>query len=130
MKSAERVNMSQIPTNEDDVMLSDLRETIKANVLKHASDGHVLTGVDGNLIPRVFDFRAILLEPHWLDTYAELFWKRFESNLPFQICAMESAGISLVSAIVMKSITRGTPVNGLYVRKSRKKHGRYQGDAR
>lgn len=108
---------------ENDAMLRDLRETIKANVLKHASDGYVLTGVEGNPAPWLFDFRAILLEPHWLDTYAELFWKRFESRLPFQVCAMESAGISLVSAIVMKSVARGTPVNGLYVRKSRKKHG-------
>ncbi len=112
-----------MPTSENDVMPSDLRDTIKTSVLKHASDDLVLTGVDGNPTPRLFDFRAILLEPRWLDAYTELFWKRFESKLPFQVCAMESAGISLVSAIVMKSITRGTPVNGLYVRKSRKKHG-------
>jgi outer membrane protein assembly factor BamB len=36
---------------------------------------------------------------------------------------MESAGISLVAAIVMKGVARGTPVNGLFVRKSRKRSG-------
>src|SRR6185436_914631 len=44
-------------------------------------------------------------------------------HLPFQVGGMETAGIPLVAAIVMKSLERGTPVNGFYIRKSRKRQG-------
>jgi outer membrane protein assembly factor BamB len=43
--------------------------------------------------------------------------------LPFQVGGLETASIALVSAIVMKSVERGTPVNGFYIRKSRKRTG-------
>jgi outer membrane protein assembly factor BamB/adenine/guanine phosphoribosyltransferase-like PRPP-binding protein len=71
----------------------------------------------------LFDFRALLLQPKWLDRYADTFLDMFASRYPYQVCGMESASISLVSAIVVKSIERGTPVNGLFVRKSRKRQG-------
>jgi len=71
----------------------------------------------------LFDFRAIMLQPRWLNYYAEVFWERFKDYYPFQVSGMETAGIPLVAAIVMKGVERGTPVNGLYVRKSRKRQG-------
>lgn len=71
----------------------------------------------------IFDFRALLLQPKWLDLYAEIFWERYAATYPFQVCGMESAAISLVAAIVMKGVARGTPVNGLYIRKSRRRYG-------
>lgn len=71
----------------------------------------------------IFDFRALLLQPQWLNCYAELFWETYEKKYPFQVCGMETAGIPLMAAIVMKGVERGTPVNGLYLRKSRKREG-------
>lgn len=106
------------------------RETLFAALRDRAlkrSDSQRITRKlpDGNAIELswLFDFRAVMLDPQWLNTYAELFWERFESQLPFQVGGMETAGIPLVAAIVMKGVERGTPVNGLYVRKSRKREG-------
>ena len=71
----------------------------------------------------IFDFRAVLLQPDFLDAYADFFWDTHTDLPPFQVCGIETAGIALVAAIVMKGHSRGKKVNGLYVRKSRKKDG-------
>lgn len=69
----------------------------------------------------VFDFRAVMLSPDFVELYTDTFWEIFEKKLPFQLCALETSGISLVAAIVARSIERGTPITGFYLRKSRKK---------
>lgn len=71
----------------------------------------------------LFDFRRVLLQPMWLRAYADIFWERYADRYPFQVGGIESAGLALVAAIVMKGTERGTPVNGFFVRKSRKKDG-------
>lgn len=71
----------------------------------------------------LFDFRAVLLQSQWLDFLAETFWARYEHQYPFQVAGLETAGIPLVAAIVMKGAQRGKAVNGLFVRKSRKRDG-------
>ncbi len=43
--------------------------------------------------------------------------------MPFQVGAVETAAIPFLSAILMKSLSRGTPVNGFIVRKERKTYG-------
>jgi outer membrane protein assembly factor BamB/orotate phosphoribosyltransferase len=107
-----------------DSRIADLQQAIRSHVFVQSKDGVRI--IDGNETTRaewLFDFRAIMLQPQWLDLYAELFWERYADRYPFQVCAMESAGISLVAAIVMKGVARGTPVNGFFVRKSRKRTG-------
>ena len=101
----------------------DLREAVRKHAFVQARSGALIisserTGMRSNWI---FDFRALILQPHWLDRYAEIFWERYEKKYPFQVCGMETAGIPLVAAIVMKSFARGKPVNGFYIRKSRKR---------
>ena len=64
-----------------------------------------------------------MMQPLWLDAYATLFWERYAGSFPFQVCGMESAAISLVAAIVLKGHAKGKDVNGLFVRKSRKRMG-------
>ena len=71
----------------------------------------------------LMDFRRISLDPHFLDDYTEVFYERFKDELPFQVGGMEVAAIPLVSAIVMKMREKGRPVNGFFIRKSRKKTG-------
>ncbi len=58
-----------------------------------------------------------------LDAAAELFWQECAGRMPFQVGGMEAAAIPLLSAILMKSWSRGTPVNGFIVRKERKTYG-------
>lgn len=71
----------------------------------------------------IMDFRGIMGDPMLMHAYADLFLDTFASGTPFQVCGMEVAGIPLVTAIIMKAHERGIEVNGLYLRKSRKKHG-------
>ncbi len=100
------------------------KEVIGSLTLKRSADGHrIIRSEMGPGAAWIFDFRSMLLQSKWLDAYAEIFWEAYGSSYPFQVCGMESAAISLVAAIVMKGVERGTPVNGLYIRKSRKREG-------
>ncbi len=103
----------------------DFRKAIESFVFVRAKQGAVIIASEhsGAREPWIFDFRALLLQPKWLDRYAEIFWERYASRLPFQVGGIETAGIPLVAAIVMKGVERGTSVNGFYIRKSRKRHG-------
>lgn len=104
----------------------DLRKHILEHVVTFAVDGKRIV-FSGKSTPReapwLFDFRAITLTADSLDAIAELFWEDFSDKQPFQVGALESAGIALVAAIVMKSKERGTPINGFFIRKSRKREG-------
>jgi outer membrane protein assembly factor BamB/orotate phosphoribosyltransferase len=71
----------------------------------------------------LIDLRRLFMDPKLLDAAAELFWQQCASRLPFQVGGMESAAIPLLSAILMKSQSRGTPVNGFTIRKERKTYG-------
>ncbi len=102
----------------------DLRAAIEAASLVTLKNGVRIVGSEhGEVVPWLFDLRALMLQPKWLDRYAKIFWERYAERLPFQVGGVETAGIPLVAAIVMKSVERGTPVNGFYIRKSRKRHG-------
>ncbi len=106
--------------------LEDFKRTISERVFLRSSDNVRITHA-GSGTPRetpwLFDFRAIILEPQWLNAYAEFFWEKYAHCYPFQVGGMETAGIPLVAAIVMKGVERGTPVNGFFIRKSRKREG-------
>lgn len=102
----------------------DLREAIRLYAFTTKASGlRIIDNEGGASASWIFDFRALLLQSKWLDQYAEIFWEKYAHKYPFQICGMESAGISLVAAIVMKGAARGTPVNGFFIRKSRKRQG-------
>ena len=103
----------------------DLRSAIAKTALVREKDGAIIIGNEntGNRESWLFDFRALMLQPKWIDRYAEVFWEHYEDQLPFQVGGMETAGIPLVTAIIMKGVERGTPVNGFFIRKSRKRQG-------
>lgn len=71
----------------------------------------------------LIDMRPMLMDAKLLDAVASLFWEMCADKLPFQIGGMEVAAIPLLSAILMKSQARGTPINGFIVRKERKTYG-------
>jgi outer membrane protein assembly factor BamB/adenine/guanine phosphoribosyltransferase-like PRPP-binding protein len=104
--------------------IAELRRAIASTAFVRSSDGIRIIGneSEGRRVAWAFDFRNILLQPEWLNRYAEIFWERYADRYPFQVCGMETAGIALVAAIVMKGVERGTPVNGFYIRKSRKRY--------
>ncbi len=102
----------------------DLRKTIKERALVFGKDAKIIhsekTGTESTWI---FDFRTIVLDPVFLNRYAEIFWERYADKFPFQVGGLETASIPMTAAIVMKSTERGTPVSGFYVRKSRDRDG-------
>lgn len=69
------------------------------------------------------DFRKVTLRPDVLNAYAELFLAEYSGRYPFQVGGLEVGSIPLIAAIVEKSSMTHTPINGFYVRKSRKKSG-------
>jgi outer membrane protein assembly factor BamB/adenine/guanine phosphoribosyltransferase-like PRPP-binding protein len=71
----------------------------------------------------LFDLRTLVFQPEFIDLYADVFLDTYKDKHPFQVCGLETAAIPLVAAIVIKSMVRGTPVNGFFIRKSRKKTG-------
>ena len=71
----------------------------------------------------LIDMRRLFMDARSLDAAAELFWQECAVRLPFQVGGVEAAAIPLVTAIVMKSLSRGTPVNGFIIRKERKTYG-------
>jgi outer membrane protein assembly factor BamB/adenine/guanine phosphoribosyltransferase-like PRPP-binding protein len=73
--------------------------------------------------PWLFDFRAVAFDAVVLDFIAERFWETYASQYPFQVAGAESAAIPFVTAIVLKGRERGMPVNGFFIRKSRKRDG-------
>lgn len=103
----------------------DLRAAIEQTAFVRQKDGARIIASEqtGARAEWLFDFRALMLQPKWLNRYAEIFWEIYAPRYPFQVGGMESAGIPLVTAIVMKGVERGTPVNGFFIRKSRKREG-------
>ncbi len=95
----------------------------KRAFIRDSVEKPVVSSDEHSYSPWLFDFREIMLDAEILDAYAEIFWERFGSHYPFQVGGLESAAIPLVSAILMKSAQRKKPVNGFYIRKSRKRMG-------
>lgn len=82
-----------------------------------------LIGPNGENNSWLIDTRRIFMQPIVLEAIADLFWDICGDKLPFQIGGMEVAAIPMLTAILMKSRARGTPVNGFIVRKERKTYG-------
>lgn len=108
--------------NAFDAEIHKLKEIIKRDVFVTKHDQKIVSSNGGDS-QWLFDFRRILLKPECLNLIAEIFWQRFKDQYPFQVGGQETAAIPLISAIIMKSRELGLPVNGFYLRKSRKKDG-------
>jgi len=101
-----------------DVVATAIRE----RALLHGENQRLISA-KGHPNSWLIDMRRVFMHAQTLDAAAELFWQLCADRLPFQVGGMESAAVPLVSAILMKSLARGTPVNGFIVRKERKTYG-------
>lgn len=101
-----------------------LADAIRQRVHMYATAETPIIDIDQiSPIGWIMDFRSIMGDPRLMHAYAELFLDTVTNDAPFQVCGMEVAGIPLVTAIILKAHERGIEVNGLYLRKSRKKYG-------
>lgn len=72
----------------------------------------------------LFDFRRILMNGHHANLISDIFYQKFINRYPFQLCALEIAGVPLVTSLMNKFYTNGvTDINAFFIRKSRKKIG-------
>ena len=102
--------------------ITKLKQLIKEEVFVSKTEQKIISpsGMESNWL---FDFRNIVLKPNHLNLIAEIFFDLFKKSYPFQVGGLETAAIPLISAVVMKSRELGIPVNGFYIRKSRKNDG-------
>lgn len=102
--------------------LEQLKKAIQTEVFV-TKDQQKIVSKNGFESQWLFDFRSILLQPQYLNLVADIFWERYKNKYPFQVGGQEVASIPLIAAVVMKSVEKGMPVNGFFIRKSRKKDG-------
>lgn len=101
-----------------------LKELIQKHVLLFKSDSiRIAAKPPRKDLAFMFDFRAVALDPAFLDAYTTLFWNRYGAMGAIQVCGMETAAIPLVTGIVMKGNQLGKQVTGLFARKERKTTG-------
>lgn len=112
-------------TENQDVYLEVLRRSIEADVFL-TDEAQAASALWGGHERWLFDFRAVMLRSEVLDAYAEIFFERYRERYPFQVCGLEMAAVPLVAAIVMKFQSKGLPLNGFFIRKSRKKSGLFK----
>lgn len=103
--------------------LAEIKTIIQKDVIVAKEEAVIVANRNGKMGNWLFDFRHIFLNAKTLQKLAEVFWTIFKEDYPFQVGGMESASIPLVTAIVLTGQARGTPINGFYIRKSRKKIG-------
>jgi outer membrane protein assembly factor BamB/orotate phosphoribosyltransferase len=106
--------------------LSAPRDIVSSAIRERAilyGENQRLVSPKGNLNRWLIDLRRVFMDARSLDAAAELFWQECAGRMPFQVGGMEAAAIPFLSAIVMKSLSRGTPVNGFILRKERKTYG-------
>ena len=84
------------------------------------SDQQPLFNRIGGRFEWVLDIRRALLNPEAMAAIANAFLD--EHAPPFQLAAVESSGIPMMAAIQNEALRRGIKLNGLIVRKKRKKH--------
>lgn len=72
----------------------------------------------------IFDFRKILMNGRHANLISGIFYDQFSAKLPFQICALEIAGVPLAASLMNKFFYKGHEnINAFFIRKSRKKTG-------
>ena len=99
-----------------------IKTSIRKDVFITVEEKYIPANPEDPLM-RLFDFRSVILRSEFLDAYAEVFFEKYKDVYPFQVCGLEVTAIPLISAIVMKFQSKGKPLNGIFIRKSRKKTG-------
>jgi outer membrane protein assembly factor BamB/orotate phosphoribosyltransferase len=118
VKSSDSAASEPTPSVPRDVVSSAIRERA---ILR--AENQRLISPKGSSNRWLIDLRRLFMDARSLDAAAELFWQECAGRMPFQVGGVEAAAIPFLSAIVMKSLSRGTPVNGFIVRKERKTYG-------
>ena len=100
----------------------ELLEFIKSNcVLRFSEDQPLFTRIGGKF-SWALDLRRLILNPEAMSEIAQSFLDAHTDLPEFQLAAVESSGVPMMAAIQLEALRRGLKLNGLIVRKKRKKH--------
>lgn len=108
---------------ESDVRVDGIKSAIQQLGLREPSPGHPLISPKGHLQNWLIDLRSVFMHRQTLGHIAQEFWGRFESHSRFQLCGMETAGIPLLTALLLMAPPEHANINGFIVRKERKTTG-------
>lgn len=100
----------------------ELKNIIESEVILRP-DTHKIVAAGNQKGNWIFDFRKIFLRSRHINLIADIFWQKHEHIYPFQVGGLETASIPLITAIVMKGHFLNKPINGFYIRKTRKSVG-------
>jgi len=104
---------------------SNLLKIIKSDVFLRGADGYNIANHEEDK-GWIMDFRRIILQPEPLREWLDYFWSQVADLDEFQVCGLEVAAIPLIGAVVADAKYKNRKVNGLFIRKSRKKTGLMQ----
>lgn len=85
--------------------------------------GETIISTKGGLQKWLIDLRCAFLHAETLESIADAFWDLLRDEAPFQVAAMETAAIPLLTAILLRAPDARKPVNGIIIRKERKTTG-------
>ena len=100
----------------------DTLEFLKNNCILRRKDGIPLFSREGTTFSWALDIRKALLNPLVLTEFAQAFLEKYKDHEPYQLASVETSGIPLMTAIQILALETGTEINGVIVRKKRKKH--------
>ena len=101
-----------------------LANAIRQLCLRDEDDGPISS--KGRVQRWLIDLRPLLLRRDCLAKLAAVFWELHRDLGPFQIGTTESAGIPLLTAILMSAPPEHAKISGFIVRKQRKTTGMCQ----
>ncbi len=100
----------------------ELIEFIRSNCILRSSSNQPLFSRLGGKFSWALDLRRAILDPEMMSEIATLFLDNHSNLSNFQLAAVESSGVPMMAAIQQEALRRGIKLNGLIVRKKRKKH--------
>jgi orotate phosphoribosyltransferase len=103
--------------------LAGIREAICSLALHSGEVGEVMLSPKGKPQRWLVDLRRVFLDRQALEQIADAFWDRHESSGPFQIGAIETAAIPLLTALSLRAPHGHRNLNSFIIRKERKTYG-------
>jgi orotate phosphoribosyltransferase len=92
-------------------------------IFRSPPDRVLLTSAQAGVNSYQFYLPVATLNQEFARRIALLFWQLYADRPPFQICACESGGVPLASALQALAYQRGRAVNAFMVKKAQKTYG-------
>lgn len=103
--------------------LAGVREAIRSLGLHSQQPGKAMYSPGGKSLNWLIDLRRVFLDRQTLEQIADAFWDRHESFGSFQIGAIETAAIPLLTALSLRAPRSHGKLNSFIIRKERKTYG-------